>query len=225
MATKTPMSASPRETRRTPAGPLGPLAGLLFVVLFVVSFAVLNTPDGDAGDEEWRTYWLDSDHRTEGIVASLAMLVAAAAFLWMLGDLRRRIGPAVGGDAAFGAGVTMASLLMVAGFAAGLIPVGHELADVPIPQDPDVVRMIDGGYFGVLFLAVPYAMAALMLALFVALQGDDLLPGWLKIATVVVGIVALSGPFLFVVPHALFLIWTLVVCITLLMSDRRTPRI
>ena len=48
-----------------------------------------------------------------------------------------------------------------------------------------------------------------------------MLPGWVGIFGLVVGIVALSGPFVFVIPHALFLIWVLIASITLLMRDGR----
>lgn len=221
MATEMPTSDSPAVAGRG-TGKIAPIAGILFVVLFVVSFSVLSTPDGDASDEEWLAYWNDSGNRTEGIVASIAMIVAAMVLLWFVGGVRRRFSGAVGIDAAYGAGVVMAALLMFAGFAAGLIPLGNELADVPIPDNPDVVRIIDGGYFGVLFLAVPYAITGLLIPLFVATRGSAFVPNWLRIAGLVIGVIALSGPFLFLIPHLLFLVWTLIFCIFLLARENKT---
>jgi hypothetical protein len=49
------------------------------------------------------------------------------------------------------------------------------------------------------------------------------MPEWLRIATLVVGVVALTGPFLFVIPHVLFLLWALAVSVVLLLRERGLP--
>ena len=198
---------------------IGLIAGIGFVVLFVVSFMVFSTEDGDAPDQKWIDFWKDSDNRVEGWCASLTMLLAAMLFLWFVGALRRRLANRVGTDAAYASGIVYAALLFIAGFAAGVVPIGYDLGDVVIPTNPDVIRLIDGLYYGVIFLAVPYAIAGFLIPLFFALRGSSVLPIWLGIFGLVVGVVALSGPVSFVIPHALFLIWVLITSIVLLMRD------
>jgi hypothetical protein len=198
---------------------IGPISGIVFFILFLVSFMVFSTEDGDAPDQKWIDFWKDSDNRVSGWIASLAMLMAAMLFLWFAGALRRRLANRAGTDAAYGSGIVYAALLFIAGFGAGVVPIGYDLGDVVIPTNPDVLRLIDGMYYGVIFLAVPYAIAGFLIPLFFAARGSGVLPTWLGIFGLVVGIVALSGPVLFVIPHALFLIWVLITSIVLLMRD------
>ena len=214
-------SSAPAPAQRGVSVKIGLISGIAFVVLFLVSFMTFGTEDGDAADQKWIDFWKSSDNRVEGWVASLTMLFAAMFFLWFLGALRRRIGNRVGSDASYASGIVYAALLFIAGFAAGLVPVGYDLADVTIPTNPDVIRLIDGMYYGVLFLAVPFAIAGFLIPLFFASRGSGVLPNWLGIFGLVVGIIALSGPSLFVIPHALFLIWVLIASIVLLMRDSR----
>jgi hypothetical protein len=210
-----------RPVRPLPAiNTVGPISGIFFVALFVVSFLSLDTPDGDASDGAWRDYWEDSGNRTQGIVASITMCLAAVCFLWLVAALRRRLADAVGTDAAYASGVAAGALMFIASLGAGLIPIGYQLADVKLPDNPDVIRMVDGLYYGTVFLPLPYALAGFLIPLFFALRGSYLVPRWLEYATLVVGIVALTGPLLFIAPHALFMLWTLAVSVTLLLRER-----
>lgn len=201
-------------------GAVGPVSGIFFVALFLLSFMVMSTPDGDASDREWTSHWEDSGNRTQGITAAFAMLLAAVAFLWLVAALRRRLAGALGTDAFYASGIAAGVLMFVASLGAGLVPLGHELADTPIPDDADLLRIVDGLYFGTVFLPLPYALAGFLIPLFFALRGSLLVPRWLEWATLVVGIVALAGPLLFFVPHALFLLWTLATSVTLLVRER-----
>ena len=139
---------------------VGPIAGIAFVVLFVVGFLMLETPDADASDAKWSSFWQDSGHRTNAVIASILTCLAAVAFLWLAGALRRRLGAAVGADAAYAGGIAYGAVVLMAGFGRGIIGVGHNLADVPIPKDVDLLKFADGLYYGVVFLALPYAIAA-----------------------------------------------------------------
>jgi hypothetical protein len=228
-----PMPPVPAETvekkKRSAPRPLpaisavGPISGIFFVALFLISFMTLNTPDPDEGNRVWTSFWEDSGNRAQGMTASIAMMLAAITFLWLVAALRRRLAPAVGTDAFYASGIAAGGLMFVAGLGAGLIPLGNALADVPIPDDADVIRMVDGLYYGTLFLPLPYALAGFMIPLFFALRGEFLLPRWLEYATAVVGVVCLTGPLLFVAPHVLFLLWTLAVSVTLLLRERDLP--
>jgi hypothetical protein len=199
---------------------VGPISGIFFVALFLLSFMVMSTPSGDASDREWTSYWEDSGNRAQGITSSIAMVLAAVAFLWLVAALRRRLAGAVGTDAFYASGIAAGALMFVAGLGAGLVPLGYELADTPIPDDADLLRIVDGLYFGTVFLPLPYALAGFLIPLFFALRGSLLVPRWLEWATLIVGIVALAGPLAFFVPHVLFLLWTLATSVTLLVRER-----
>ena len=228
-----PLPPAPAETvekkKRTAPRPLpvistvGPISGIFFVALFLISFMTLGTPDPDAGNREWTSYWEDSGNRVSGMTASIAMMLAAITFLWLVAALRRRLTPAIGTDAFYASGIAAGGLMFVAGLGAGMIPVGYALADVPIPDDADVIRLVDGLYYATLFLPLPYALAGFLIPLFFALRGEFLLPRWLEYATGVVGVVCLTGPLLFVAPHALFMLWILAVSVTLLLREREVP--
>lgn len=216
-----PPAPSPRGTSSLSA--VGPVSGIFFVALFLLSFMTMSTPDGDASDREWTSYWEDSGNRTQGITAAFAMLLAAVTFLWLVAALRRRLAGAVGTDAFYAAGIAAGALMFVSSLGAGLVPLGYELADTPIPEDADLLRIVDGLYFGTIFLPLPYALAGFLIPLFFALRGSLLVPRWLEWATLVVGIVALGGPLLFFVPHLLMLLWTLAISVTLLVRERPAP--
>jgi hypothetical protein len=213
-----PLAAAARSASMLSA--VGPVSGIFFVALFLLSFMVMSTPSGDASDREWTSYWEDSGNRTQGITSALAMLLAAIAFLWLVAALRRRLAGALGTDAFYASGIAAGALMFVASLGAGLVPLGYELADTPIPDDADLLRIVDGLYFGTVFLPLPYALAGFLIPLFFALRGSLLVPRWLEWATLVVGILALAGPMLFFVPHALFLLWTLAMSVTLLVRER-----
>ncbi|MDX6286935.1 MAG: hypothetical protein QOG53_2420 [Frankiales bacterium] len=205
------------------ASKIGPIAGIVFVILFVLSFFLYHTPDSKASDAKWLSWWQDSGHRHQAFIASLAMALAAVAFLWLAGALRRRLGAALGADASYGGGVAVGVICLIAAVGAGSVAVAHDLADVPIPKDVDLLRYADGGYYGFIFLALPFAAAAFLIPLFSALGRSGVLPAWLRVAALVVGIICLSGPFLFIVPIVLFLLWVLIASIALLMRDGATP--
>lgn len=219
--------AAPRPPRTVRALPMlsavGPLSGIFFVALFLISFMTMNTPDPDEGNRAWTSYWEDSGNRAAGMTASIAMLLAAIAFLWLVAALRRRLSPAVGTDAFYASGIAAGGLMFVAGFGAGIIPFGNEIGDVPIPDDADLTRLVDGLYHGTIFLPLPYALAGFLIPLFFTLRGSFLVARWLEYATLVVGVVCLTGPLLFIVPHALFLLWTLAVSVQLLLRERDLP--
>ncbi|HEX8053403.1 MAG TPA: hypothetical protein VF517_10450 [Thermoleophilaceae bacterium] len=65
----------------------GPLAGLIFLVLAIVSFAIAGDPtDLDKSTEEYARYWADND--TEQVISAIIGCYAAVAFLWFSGSVR-----------------------------------------------------------------------------------------------------------------------------------------
>jgi hypothetical protein len=215
-----PISSAPTPRGGASLSRVGPVSGVVFVASFLLSFMTMSTPNGDASDREWTSHWEDSGNRTQGIIAAFAMLLAAVMFLWLVAALRRRLAGAVGTDAFYAAGIAAGTLMFVSSLGAGLVPLGYELADTPIPEDADLLRLVDGLYFATVFLPLPYAFAGFLIPLFFALRGSLLVPRWLEWTTLVVGVVALGGPLLFFVPHLLVLLWTLAISVTLLVRER-----
>lgn len=199
------------------AGSIGLYSGFAFVVLFIAGFVSLGTPEADATDAVWLAHWQDSGNRTKGCIAAIAVALAAVAFMWFLGALRRRLPAGVlGADAAFAAGIAYGTLLLVASLGAGLIPVGYNIADVPVPVDVDLIRLVDGLFFGTMFVPLPIAAAAFLVPFNYAASVVGLLPRWLVYLGYVTALVGLFGTMTFVVPHLLTFIWVVGVSITLL---------
>ena len=202
------------------ASSIGLYSGLAFVVLFVLSFLMLGTPGSDASDETWLAHWQDKGNRIDGLVSTFAMGLAAIAFLWFLGAVRRRL-PAgtIGADAAYGAGIAYATLAFVACLGAGLIPVGSQIVDVPVPVDVDLIRIVDGMFFGTIFLPMGFAAAAMLFPLSHAASVSGLLPRWLVVFGYVTAAVNVVGMVTFIAAPLLLMVWVASVSVILL---RRT---
>jgi hypothetical protein len=98
---------------------LAPLSGVVAVVLFVVGFIVFevvgDTPDGDAGAEQYLSYFREEDGSIWG--GSWLFALGIFFFLWFLGSLRAALYRAEGGvgrvaSIAYAGGVGGALLLL-----------------------------------------------------------------------------------------------------------------
>jgi hypothetical protein len=102
----------------------GPLAGLVFLVLAIVSFSLAGDPtDLDESTAEYARYWSEND--TEQVISAIIGCYAAVAFLWFSGSVREfvaRVEPgkarlasiAQAGAAVFTAGLLVNSAIQFA---------------------------------------------------------------------------------------------------------------
>jgi hypothetical protein len=194
---------------------LGPLAGIIAVVLFVVgvflSEGMTNPPDDDAAAQAFLDYYQDEEGGI--LVAGWVFQLGAVFFLWFLGSLRVRLLAAEGRvgrltATAFAAGIVTATcaLLLPASDMAGA------LSKDEITPDGAVVFNNLGDMF---FLGAEFASAVFLAAAGLIILSSRMLPRWLGWVSLVFALWLLIAPIgwaalLFGVP-----LWILVVSVLL----------
>jgi uncharacterized membrane protein YhaH (DUF805 family) len=197
----------------------GAIAGLVFVVLFVVGLLLGgDTPEYDASDEEW-VEWFEDDGNTNLQVVSMFLVVASAlALVGFLGVLTRRLRATNRPElvnVAIGAGLVLAALIVVAGIAINQVSAAITFGgdDYPVPG-ADVLRQSEQLGFGVVLLGGGWAAVVVVGATSLAARGTDLLPGWLVTAGYVAAVLLLLS--VFFIPFVLLPLWVLAVSILML---------
>ncbi len=201
-----------------------PVSGVVFVVLWIVAFAVTNnTPESGDSDASIVDYYNSSGHRNRDIAAFFCVLVGALFFVWFLSALRTRLARAEGKAggltaAAFGGGLVSAGLWLSA--AALFTAPSFARSDTSKFQlDPNTFRILnDVGYsfwFGGTTVAVVTVVATALLSL-----RAGPLPKWLAWLSFLVALTMLVA-FVFI-PILIWLGWVLVVSIVLIWKQE-TP--
>jgi hypothetical protein len=195
------------------------LAGVLFVGLFAVAFALSSNSDDDP--TELANTLADSGNRTQQFVAWFLFIASALAFLSFLGTLRDMLVRAEGGPGTlsslvFGPGLVFTGLY-VAGVSMFTAPAA--LADESkYKLDPNTAEMFsDAGY---LLLVGGVMVAAIMvLSASTAALRTGVLPAWLGWIGLVVAVAMLFA--VFFVPILVFVAWVLVVSLVMLVAAWR----
>jgi hypothetical protein len=195
---------------------LGPLAGIVAVVLFVVGVVVLESgspPGQDATPQEYLGYYQDDEGRI--LLGGVLFQLGAAFFIWFLGNLRARLAVAEGGvqrltAIAYGGGLAAATCAL-------LLPGPDEagaLSNEELTPDAAVVFNNLGDAF---FIGAEFAAAVLLAATGLVVLGTRALPRWLGWASLVIALWLVIAPvgwaaLIFAVP-----LWTIVVSVLLYM--------
>jgi hypothetical protein len=205
-------AAEPTTSSTRSAG----IASVLYVLLLVTGVAVLGTPEGDADDATWVAHFSDKGSRQQVLAAGLLLVAAGLAFLVAVAGLAGRLATGSRAILLASAGTAHELLVILAGMTGSSIAVVTDLAGMPMPRDPDLLRMSDALMFATLLL--PGMLTAGLVAWCCARGGR--LPRPLARAGVAVAVLSVAGLALFpVVPR---LIWLLAVAVVLLRSTTRT---
>lgn len=188
---------------------IGPLTGILFVVLVIVAFVVGGeTPGTDDSAQTIVSFYVDND--SEQSVASALLALACVAFLFFLGSLRRTL-RAVAGDEGGLSTVAMLGGLMIVVGASIFAGIGFTLGDTADQLPASAVLTLNALNSDLFFpLAIGTAVFNLGLALAVLRHGGLPRPlGWLAL---VVGIVGLTpGGFFAFLATGIVVVWASVV--------------
>ena len=203
-------TASPRASR------WGAVAGIAFVVFFVLRFVLLNTPDSDAPVEEWTETFQDSGDRMLSILGGYAMLLAGLAFLYFIWSLRSRFRLEEGASEglsglAFASGVVFVAMMFASGAAMSTVAASVEFGDNPVP-DGEFARQLENLGFGLLLLYGMWAAGVSIVAFSGSALRTGAFPRWLAIAGIVVGVLVALGGVIFI-PMVLLLLWVLTVSV------------
>jgi hypothetical protein len=188
---------------------IGPLTGILFVVLFIVAFLVSGeTPSIDDSPREIVDFYLDNDESQQ--VASALLALGCVALVFFLGSLRRALRAAAGDEGGLSTVVALGGLVIAVG-ASIFAGIGFTLGDAADELPPSAILTLNALNSDMFFtVAVGTAVFNLALALAVLRHGGLPRPlGWVAL---VVGIIALTpvGFFAFLAT-GIVIIWASVV--------------
>ena len=193
---------------------VAPLAGAAFAVLFAVGFLTSGeTPDTKATGEEVIAHYKDSG---KVFLAIFTIVIGAVLFAFFAGALRdalRAAGREWLATVAFAGGIVYSVGLAL--FAMSQVALS-DAADLGQPQVAQALNILDNDNF---FPAV-VGFSILLLATGLHVLGSGVLPRWLGVLSLVMGVVAVAGPAGFVVFLA-FPLWVLGVSVLLY----RRPRV
>jgi hypothetical protein len=194
----------------------GPLAGIAFVVLFVVGFSLNNMPSADDSVGKITSFYNDSGDRAQLIISSYVLWLAALFFFWFVASLRARLLAVEGAPGrltsiTFGGGLVFIALLMAAAacFAsiAGDITFGGD--DFGGANGTFLVgaRFIPELGFPLLLIGGAFAAIAMVDAASILIVRTGMLPSWIGYFGFVAAVGLLFAGFF--LPILLFLLWVL----------------
>jgi len=136
-------SATPGATRSM-KGPAW--AGIAFAPVFVVGFIMaVSTPENDATDAKWISWYADKSHQVQTIVGAYLLIASALLFLVFAYGMQERVktgrdgAPVLyrvfGGTAVLVSGLVMVSAVQLAGIMGNIL-----FGSQPTPQNADVLR-------------------------------------------------------------------------------------
>ena len=192
-----------------------PLSGIVAIVLLIVAVSVSSPPALEDPGSEWTAYFEDSGNRTQQIVSTILLVLAAFAFLVFFWALSARLSNTEEGqlrlsNLALASGVVITVAVATAGALGGAVAGGHEFNDAPLPS-PELMIQIENIAGAVIVLVGGYAASMFVGASSVAALRGGALPTWLGWLGVVIAIVLLFS-FLFL-PLLLFLVWVVIVSV------------
>jgi hypothetical protein len=176
---------------------IGPLTGILFVVLFIVAVLIGGeTPDTDDAPGDIVDFYLDND--TEQSLASAVLALGCVALVFFLGTLRRALRAVAGDEGGLSTVVLLGGLVIAVG-ASIFAGIGFTLGDAADELPPPAILTLNALNSDMFFtVAVGTAVFNLALALAVLRHGGLPRPlGWLALVLGIAGLTPL-GFFAFV---------------------------
>ena len=132
------MSVSPNSLRRWE-----PYAGVAYVVFFLASMAVSNSPADDAPNRKWIQSYASHGEQVHHLATGLLLLLAGLSLMTFLVALWRRVAAAHPGEPSrlpIAAAGAAAALIGAGGMVMGYISGGELLGHYPLPS-VDLLRM------------------------------------------------------------------------------------
>ncbi len=182
-------------------------AGLLYAALLIAGVALLGTPEGDAPDPVWTDHFADGGNRARVLAGGLSAVGAGIAFLVLAAGLARRLGSAL----VLCLGAAHGVLVVTAGLFGSSMAIVTDVAGMPLPDDPDLLRLSDALFFATLLL--PALLTGGVFAWAAARTGGEQLPAPLRRSGYAVGVLSIAG--LALIPVLLWLAWVLAVAVWL----------
>jgi hypothetical protein len=171
---------------------VGPLTGILFVVLVIAAFLVSGeTPATDDSPREIVDFYLDNDDSQAAGSAVLAL--GCVALIFFLGTLRRALRAAAGDDGGLSTVVLLGGVVLAVG-ASIFAGIGFTLGDAADELPPSAILTLNALNSDMFFtVAVGTAVFNLALALAVLRHGGLPRPlGWVALVIGIAGLTPLG---------------------------------
>ena len=205
----------------------GPLAGIVFVVLFVVGLSLNNIPSADDSAAKITSFYNDGGDRAQVIISSYLLWLAGLFFFWFIAGLRARLiaveeAPGRLTSITFGGGLVFIGMLMAAAacFAsvAGDVTFGGEdFVGV------DGARFIPELGYPLLIIGGMFAAIAMIDAASILIVRTGVMPAWIGYFGFVAAVALLFAGFF--LPMIFFVLWILFVSIAMLRAPREPAQV
>ena len=205
----------------------GPLAGIVFVVLFVVGLTLNNIPSADDSAAKITSFYNDGGDRAQVIISSYLLWLAGLFFFWFIAGLRARLiaveeAPGRLTSITFGGGLVFIGMLMAAAacFAsvAGDVTFGGEdFVGV------DGARFIPELGYPLLIIGGMFAAIAMIDAASILIVRTGVMPAWIGYFGFVAAVALLFAGFF--LPMIFFVLWILFVSIAMLRAPREPAQV
>ena len=168
---------------------IGPLTGILFVILAIVAFVVSGeTPDTDDSAREIVDFYLDNDDSQS--LASALLALGCVALIFFLGSLRRALRGAAGDEGGLSTVALLGGVVMAVG-ASIFAGIGFTLGDAADELPPAAILTLNA-LNSDMFFTVAVGTAVFILALGLAVLRHGGLPRALGWVALVIGVVGLT---------------------------------
>jgi hypothetical protein len=205
----------------------GPLAGIVFVVLFVVGLTLNNIPSADDSAAKITSFYNDGGDRAQVIISSYLLWLAGLFFFWFVAGLRARLiaveeAPGRLTSITFGGGLVFIGMLMAAAacFAsvAGDVTFGGEdFVGV------DGARFIPELGYPLLVIGGMFAAIAMIDAASILIVRTGVIPTWIGYFGFVAAVALLFAGFF--LPMIFFVLWILFVSIAMLRAPTEPAQV
>jgi len=198
------------------------VAGIVFAIASAVAFGMLSAlPRLTASDEEIAAFYSEPGTGSRGLVALQVMVLAVIGFIWFIAVIRNRMGkaePKLFSTVFFGGGILVAALLLQSTAAMVAPSVVTEIGGrVP---DAGAVSMMRGFGSALLLAITPRFQALFIFSMSALGMRTGVLPTWLNVLGVVVGLGLLINVTFFTPSVYIFPAWVAVVSVVLLIRPR-----
>ena len=205
-----------------------PLLAVAFVVLFFIAFLLTNTPDENASDATWTSYYADSGHQAQLVIAGFLFVGAAICLLgffsWLwgrVGEARRTAAGALS-PLPLAAAVMASTCIGIAGVSVATVAGNLAFGNAPEPS-PDVLRFADSVGWPILTVVGMIALGLTIATMSLAAHRAGMFSQRMRTFSLVAAcFTAIS--FLFF-PLVVMIAWFLVAGISLYRSHGRTATI
>jgi hypothetical protein len=203
---------------------MAPLAGIAFVVVYVVAWLISRSPDSDDPASTIAAYYTDKSNRVLEIVSAYLFVAAAILFICFVAGLRGRLRPAEGGEAtvttvAYGGALVFAGLLVTGAMCLAAVPAGMGLGGIRAPEGGDVINFVQSAGYGMILVGgMIFAATTIVAISFVSLR-TKALPQWSAWLGYVCAFVLLFS--VVWLPQIALLVWVLAISIVLFMTPSR----